>query len=89
MYSVLRQPDISFAISPSTTTTTPLLHARGDEPALLPRVVRPTAGERLAAGLLSKLPHAGLELRTEVTDQTLDGPGKGLAESCNQLVCTL
>jgi len=41
----------------------------------------PAAGEGLAAVLLGKLLHAGLELGAEVADQTLDGPGEGFAES--------
>lgn len=57
------------------------LHARRDELALLARVVLPAAGQRLAARLLRKLLHARLELGPKVADETLDGPGKRLAES--------
>jgi hypothetical protein len=42
--------------------------------------VVPAASQRLAAGLLGELLHAGLELGAEVADQTLDGPGEGFAE---------
>jgi hypothetical protein len=50
--------------------------------------VVPAAGEGLAAGLLGKLLHASLELRAEVADQALDGPGESLAKGWTGLVST-
>jgi hypothetical protein len=43
----------------------------------------PATSQCLAAVLLRKLPHAGLQLGPEVADQTLDGPGESLTESYN------
>jgi len=61
--------------------STPTLHTGRDQLPFLPRVVFPTASQRLAAVLLGKLLHARLQLGPEVADKTLDGPGKRLAES--------
>lgn len=47
---------------------------------MLPGVVLPAAGQGLAAGLLRELLHASFQLRPEVTDQTLDGPGERLTK---------
>lgn len=58
------------------------LHARRDKLALQLGIVIPATSQRLAAGLLGELLHAGLELGAEVADQTLDGPGEGLAKGC-------
>ena len=56
------------------------LHTRRDQLALQLGIVVPAASQGLAAVLLGKLLHAGLELGAEVADQALDGPGEGLAE---------
>jgi len=58
------------------------LHARRDQLALRLGIVVP------AAGLLGKLLHASLELRAEVADQALDGPGESLAKGWTGLVST-
>ena len=78
-----RQPGIY--TSPSTTN----LLARRDKETILVCIVVPAASKSLAALRLGVLSDTGLELRTEVTDQTLDGPGEGLTQSANGVTLDL
>lgn len=60
-----------------------LLHAGGDEHALLAGVVLPATSERLTTRLLCVSLDSCLKLGPEVSDQTLNGPCESLAESAN------
>lgn len=53
----------------------------GDQVALCPRVVRPATSQRRATRLLCVILHALLQLRSEVANESLDRPCKGLAKS--------
>ena len=53
------------------------------------RVVVPATSERLATLCLGVILDASLELGTEVTDQTLDRPGKGLTQSADSVALDL
>jgi hypothetical protein len=67
----------------------PTLHTRRDEHALLAGIVLPATSERLATTLLCVRLDPSLKLGPEVSDQTLDGPGEGLAESANSVTLDL
>lgn len=70
----------SWALNPLPAPHSLLLTGR-HQLALLSRVMLPTASQSRASRLLRKFPHAGFQLRPEVADEALNGPGKRLAQS--------
>lgn len=65
------------------------LHTRGNQLALSPAIRMPAAGIRGLPELLLVLSNAGLQLRAEVSDETLDRPRKGLAQSADRVALDL
>lgn len=65
------------------------LHARGDQLALSTAVGVPATGVGGSAKLLLVLADTGLQLGTEVADQTLDGPSEGLTQSTDGVTLDL
>jgi hypothetical protein len=65
------------------------LLAGRDEQTILVRVVVPATSKCLTTLCLGVVLDTGLELGTEVADQTLDGPGEGLAQSANGVALDL
>jgi hypothetical protein len=65
------------------------LLAGRDKQTVLMRVVVPATSECLATLCLGVVLNTGLELGTEVADQTLDGPGKGLTQSADGVALDL
>lgn len=66
-----------------------ILHARGDQLALGLAVRVPATGKGLPAQLALVLLDSGLQLGTEVADETLDGPGEGLAQGADCMALDL
>lgn len=65
------------------------LHARGDQLAVGLAVRVPATSKGLPAELALVLLDSGLQLGTEVSDETLDGPGEGLAQGADGVALDL
>jgi hypothetical protein len=65
------------------------LLARRDKQTVLVRVVVPATSKCFTTLCLGVVLDTGLKLGAEVTDQTLDGPGKGLTQSADGVALDL
>lgn len=66
-----------------------VLHARGDQLALGLAIRVPATSKGLRAQLALVFLDSGLQLGTEVPDETLDGPGEGLAQGADGVALDL